>query len=159
MVFDADNDVTLGTVSIPSYSTVGDFAMTADQAMGFVTTFNFTVYVLDLTTTPPSLASGTNPITISNYGEDIAMTMDGQFLVVNDGSASQPISVIDVASRTEISTFTPSGDPTLCSDVLDNAQNVLAGGLSYNVRLLEIDSIASVCKGSCIIDLEQPHII
>ncbi len=102
-VFDTATDTVLGSVSIPGYNTMGDVAIVGD--LGFVTDFRNQVWVIDLAVSPPVLASGTNPISISNYGEDIAISPDQKFLVVVDGSATQPISVIDIASRTEINTF------------------------------------------------------
>ena len=54
-VFDADTNTLLGSVSLPTGRAVGDCAVTADQTLGFVTDFDFNVWVIDLTTSPPSL--------------------------------------------------------------------------------------------------------
>ncbi|MCH9030706.1 MAG: hypothetical protein IIB00_00395, partial [candidate division Zixibacteria bacterium] len=119
IVFDGDADTVLGTVSLPSGGAVGDCAVTADQALGFVTDFASRVWVIDLTTSPPSLAAGTNPIPISNPGEDLIISPNGQFLIVCDGSAVAPISVVDISSRTEVSTFAPGSNCTsvdICPD-------------------------------------------
>ena len=100
-VFDADTDTVLGTVSITPGRAIGDVLITPDQSRGFVTNFNSEVFVIDLTTSPPSLAGGTNPIPISNYGEDLSISPNGRFLVVSDGSATQQVSVIDIAAQTK----------------------------------------------------------
>lgn len=105
-VFDPETYTALGSVSLPYQGTgIGDCSILPEAGLGFVTTFTHEVWVIDLNTTPPTLAPGTNPIAISNYGEETAITADGKFLVVCDGSAYEPISVVDIASRTEISTF------------------------------------------------------
>jgi hypothetical protein len=68
----------------------------SDLKLGFVTNLNNQIFVIDLTTSPPSLAGGTNPIPISNVGEDLSISPDGKFLVVAGGSNGpfEPISVI-----------------------------------------------------------------
>jgi len=141
-VFNADTDTVLGTVPIGGL-TNGDCSITADQTLGFATDFSFNVWVIDLTTIPPSLAAGTNPIPISNHGEDTSISPDQQFLAVCDGSVPQPISVIDIASRTEISTFALDIDCNsvdICSD-----ESVLVTSFhNRNVRRLIIDGAGNL---------------
>jgi Ca2+-binding RTX toxin-like protein len=122
-VFDADTHVVLGTVPIPrgsfSEPVIGDVLITPDLERGFVTNFDFKVFVIDLTTSPPSLAGGTNPIPISNFGGDLSISPDGKFLVVSGGLNPDPISVIDIATQAEISTFSTGTDTDsvdVCSD-------------------------------------------
>lgn len=102
-VFNANNKKILGTVPVMSTPTMatGDCSITVQGTKGFFTRFDSTVVVVDLTTTPPTLAGAPNPIPISNFGEDTALSPDGKFLVVCDGSAPAPVSVIDVATQTE----------------------------------------------------------
>lgn len=117
-VFNADTNTILGTVP-GSVGTSGDCSITTDGTKGFFTHFDNTVTVADLTKTPPALAGGPNPIKISNPGEDTALSPDGKFLLVCDGSAIAPVSVIDVATQTEISTFNTGSDcdsVDVCSD-------------------------------------------
>ncbi|MGX2042058.1 hypothetical protein ACWJKU_18315 [Methylocaldum sp. MU1018] len=142
-VFDADTDTVLGSVPITTAgSAIGDVLIAPDQRRGFVTTFNREVFVIDLTASPPGLAGGPNPIPISNPGEDLAISPDGKFLVASDGSAPAPISVIDVASQTEISTLSV-GTNTNSIDVCSNG-SVLAtssftsGVLGGTVRRLAL---------------------
>jgi hypothetical protein len=121
IVFDADADIVMGSITLPTGGrTVGDCAMTADQTLGFVTDFQFRIWVIDLTASPPALASGTNPINISNNGEDLTITFDQKYLLACDGGNIQPISVVDIATRTEINTFSLADD---CNSI-----EVCAGG-------------------------------
>ena len=60
-VFDANNDVVLGSVALPQSPltsiATGDVEILADHSLGFVTDFRFRIWVIDLRTNPPSLAS------------------------------------------------------------------------------------------------------
>ncbi len=152
IVFDADTDTVLGTVALPGSNFVtGDCSITPDQTRGFVTDFTFGVHVIDLTASPPSLAGGPNPISISNFGEDTSISPDGRFLVVCDGSARQPISVIDIATQAEVSTFSlppslPSSLPSDCNSVaVCSDRSVLAtSSRTGNVYRLTIDDAGTL---------------
>jgi Ca2+-binding RTX toxin-like protein len=123
-VFDADTHAILGTVPIPPgefFNAIGDVLIAPDLKQGFVTNFDRNVFVIDLTTSPPSLAGGTNPIPISALGDDLSISLDEKFLVAANGHPKQggPISVVDIAARSQISTSTVNGDGTsvdVCSD-------------------------------------------
>jgi DNA-binding beta-propeller fold protein YncE len=119
-VFDADTDSVVGSVFITSGGFgMGDVLITPDQTRGFVTNFNGEVFVIDLTTSPPRLAGGRNPIPVSNNGAELAISPDGKFLLVSDGGVSESISVIEIASQTEINTLIVGSDTTsieVCSD-------------------------------------------
>jgi hypothetical protein len=124
-VFDANTHAILGTVFIPplpsTFTFIGDVLITPDLKWGFVTNVAHNVFVIDLTTSPPSLAGGTNPIPISNFGEDLSISPDGKFLVVSDNGFLPLISVIDIAAQAEISTFFTGADTgnlsvDVCSD-------------------------------------------
>jgi Divergent InlB B-repeat domain len=144
-VFDADTDTVLGTVSITSVlgGAIGDVLITPDQSRGFVTNFNSEVFVIDLTTSPPSLAGGTNPIPISNYGEDLSISPNGRFLVVSDGSAFQPISVIDIAAQVEISTLSVGSD-TNSVDVCSDGSVLATSSIYGTVRRLTISGTGTL---------------
>ncbi len=139
IVFDADADIVMGSVALPTGGrTVGDCAMTADETLGFVTDYQFRIWVIDLTTSPPSLASGTNPISISNNGEDLAITHDQKYLLACDGGNIQPISIVDISSRMEINTFSLATD---CNsiDVCDGGSVLVTSVDGGTVRRLIID--------------------
>ena len=109
-VFNSNTDTVLGTVAIPNGPGIGDCAITKDQKLGFVTNFNRRVYVVDLTKSPPALATGTNPILVANPGEDLAISKDGKYLLVCDGSAIAPLAVVDIATRTQVHTWSTGRD-------------------------------------------------
>ena len=142
-VFDADTDTVLGTVSITPGRAIGDVLITPDQSRGFVTNFNSEVFVIDLTTSPPSLAGGTNPIPISNYGEDLSISPNGRFLVVSDGSVTQPVSVIDIAAQAEISTLSVRSD-TNSIDVCSDGSVLATSSHDSTVRRLTINGTGTL---------------
>jgi len=111
-VFDAGTDTVLGAVPINllnDYSPLGDCAITADGTLGFVTEYGGRVWVIDLTAIPPRQALGTNPILTSNSSTDISISPDQRFLLVTGmGAPTQPISVIDIASRSERTFVAPA---------------------------------------------------
>lgn len=132
-VFDADSVTVLGTVFLPvSSALVGDCSISPDRTVGFVTDFLRQVWVIDLTASPPALASGPNPIPIANLGEDTVLSPDGRFLLVCDGSEPDPVSVIDVATRTQVHTFDLGTD---CNsiDVCEDG-SVLVTSFSFATR-------------------------
>lgn len=123
VVFDADLDLLLGTVDLPLGSICGDVVISPDLSLGFACNFNAEIYVIDLSTSPPGLAAGPNPIPISTNAEDLALTPDGAYLLATDGNQNLPISVVDVANRTEVFTleagFAPNSvDVSATGDVL-----------------------------------------
>lgn len=155
-VFDTDTDTVLGSVALPTVgSAVGDVLVTPDQKLGFVTNFNSEIYVIDLSGPVPVLASGTNPIPISNPGEDLSLSPNGKFLLVSDGSALVPISVIDIATRTEIHTFATGSDSNsldVCSD-----GSVLATSFnSGNVRRLTLDGAGVLTDTGEVLAVDSP---
>lgn len=107
VVFDRDTLSVVASPSLPTYTDgAGDCVITVDGASGFATDFNYEVTAVDLHATPPALAEPPNPIAISNPGEDLALSPDGRYLVACDGGGPpNPVSVIDVATRAEISTL------------------------------------------------------
>ena len=139
-VFNADTDTVLGTVELPGVNgTTGDCSITSDQTRGFVTDFDSRVWAIDLTTSPPSLASDPNPIAVANLGEDTALSPDQRFLVVCDGRAPQPISVVDRATQTQVSTFDLGSD---CNsvDVCRDGSVLVTSNITGKVRRLTLDN-------------------
>ena len=128
IVFDTTTHIVKGTVSIPPGAVIGDVLIAPDGKTGFVTNFDFKVFVIDLTTSPPTLASGTNPISIDNFGEDLSITKDGKYLLVTDGDPVAPISVIDVATRRQIGSFSTGSNNTAVAVCDDNSVLVASFG-------------------------------
>lgn len=139
IVFDGVTDTVLSALQIGPGS-VGDCAITSDQAIGFATDFDHHVWVIDLRAMPPTLALGTNPITISNPGEDLSLSPDGRFLVVCDGLVDAPISVVETATRREVSTFDLGA---MCNsvDVCEDGSVLVAASSSGNVHRLQLDDV------------------
>jgi len=137
IVFDATTDTVVGTVALPSGFDTGDCSMTPDGTRGFVSDFTGRVWVIDLITAAPSLASGPNPITI-HPTLDTSISPDGKFLVACDGTGDVPVSVIDIATQTQISSFSLGSD-CIAVEVL-NDSSVLATSTNGTIRRLTIDS-------------------
>jgi DNA-binding beta-propeller fold protein YncE len=136
-VFDATNNIVIGSVPLPATlpgALVGDCSISRDQTRGYVTDFNNQLHVIDLTKPVPRLASGINPIPISNRGEDTVFTPDGRFLIGAGAETVFPFfSVVDVAAQVEIG----SGNVTdqdhssidICSDGTVLATSFLSSSL------------------------------
>ncbi len=140
-VFDPTTNTALGSVSIPNpASAVGDAVITNNGTLGFVTNFNYQLTVLDLSNpSAPTLASGINEIPIANPGEDIGVTPDQQYLVVSDGSGALPLSVVSIASRTQIGTFSLGSDANSV-DVSSTGSVLVTSFNAGDLRRLTIDS-------------------
>jgi hypothetical protein len=117
-----------------------DCLISADGRRGYVTDLQHRVWVIDLTSSPPQLAAGVNPISISGFGTDVAATPDGQFLVVANGGLTPPsISVVDLAARTS-SSFNP-GVPAHAVDVCSDGSVLIASALTGGgIRRFKIDA-------------------
>src|SRR5262245_35301264 len=113
VVFDASTDSVLGLIPLDEGNPFcyGDSVITSDLSRGYVVTGFGEVWVVDLTTTPPSLdTSGVNPFPITNNGLDIAITADDRFLLVCQGNEPGRINVVDTASRTVVGTSSTSSN-------------------------------------------------
>ena len=111
ILFDGDSYQSLGSVALPPASTscFGDCVINAERTLAYVTGATAGVTVIDLTTRPPTLAAGTNPIPISRApGGALDITPDGRFLVI----AGIWVMSVDLATRTEVSTLDLSASST-----------------------------------------------
>ena len=128
---------------------VGDCSITPDESTGFVTNFDNEVWVVDLTTTPPTLDP--IPIPISNPGEDTSITPDGKFLVVCDGNVTLArcrSSISLPGSRSAPSTWAPIALRSMsavmgpCSSIRQSAVRRLtidgAGTLTDTLEVLPV---------------------
>jgi Ca2+-binding RTX toxin-like protein len=158
IMFDADTHAVLGTVPItpsPFEAATGDVLITPDQTRGFVTNFDHKVFVIDLTTSPPSLAAGRNPIPISNFGEDISISPGGKFLVVSDGNNVEPISIVDIATQAEISTFS-TGSDTNSVDVCSDGSVLATSFDSDTVRRLTLSATGTLTDTGEVVSVSNP---
>ena len=135
-VSNADTNTLLGTVQgLGGRTDSGDCSITPDGTKGFFTRRNARVTVVDLTTTVPSLAGAPNPI--SNFGSDTALSPDGKFLVVCEAGGFDPMSVIDVATQTLVSTF-PAGGDCNSVDICSNGSVLITSTLNKTLRRLTL---------------------
>jgi hypothetical protein len=157
IVFDGETDSVLGAVPLASSgSPIGDCSVTADLTLGFVTDFANRAWVIDLASSPPRLAPGTNPIPIANSGEDTSITPDEKFLVVCNGSSTQPVSVIDIATRTQIETFSLGSD---CNsvDVCSDGSVLVTSVNTGRVRRLLIDGTGNLTDTGESLSVDAPN--
>ncbi len=99
-VFDPATLQVTASVPLPlsNFATVFDVEIAPDLGEAYVADFaGAAVWVIDLTTNPPSLAAGVNPIDVSATAgaggptsasaSDLAVTADGRYLLVTGGNA------------------------------------------------------------------------
>jgi hypothetical protein len=134
-VFDAETNTVVGSVPVGPDKAIGDVLLTRDQKLGFVTNYNYQVFVIDVNGPAPSLV---NTIPINNFGEDLTLSPDGKYLLVSDGTAVQPIDVIDVASRTVVSSFATETD-TNAIDACSDGSVLATSARSNSVRRLTLN--------------------
>jgi len=165
-VFNADTDTVIGTVSIPGPPGLFlfDCVITDDLKKGFVVDFfNQRIWVIDLTVSPPALATGINPIAVKTAPEDMALTPDQKYIVAGDGGGPDlPLSVVDVAAQKEIETFPFSpNNPSGVWVCPDNSVLVIerTGPTTSKLRRLKIDSAGNVTDtGESIPDSVAPDV-
>jgi hypothetical protein len=138
IVFNADTNTILGTVQAlgePVFGfPPGGCSITADGTKGFFARFA-SITVVDLTPAVPTVTGAPNPI--ASPGFDTALSPDGKLLVVGDGAFFAPISVIDVATQTQVSTF-DLGEDSASIDVCSDGSVLVASLLSSRVRRLTL---------------------
>src|SRR5262249_22246875 len=85
----------------------------------------------------------TNPIPISNTGEDLSLSPDGAFVVACDGSLPSPVSVISIASKSQVNTLSTGSD---CNsvDVASNGSVLVTSSSAGNVRRLTISGAGTL---------------
>src|SRR5262245_59687019 len=150
-IFDADTNTVITTLVLPGASSAtGDCSITADGTKGFVTDFASKVHVIDLTTN--TLAAGPNPIPIANFGEDTSISPDGLYGVTCDGSATQLVSVVDIALQTQVSTFATGHDCNSVDVCSDGSVLVTSFNLG-RVRRLTLDGAGNLADTGEILTL------
>jgi len=135
-VFDLSADEVTFSVP-PNGFAIGDCSMSDDESSAWLPIYGNTVVEVDLTAVPPA-APILWPISISNSGQDTVLTPDRAYLLVAGGASPQPLSVVDVASRTEKGTYDLGGTHTSV-DVCEDG-TVLTTSASHYVYSAVIDS-------------------
>ncbi|MCH7780415.1 MAG: hypothetical protein IH848_06175, partial [Acidobacteria bacterium] len=138
VVFDTTPDSIVTSISVsPSFSSLANCAVSFDGSLAYSTDNHNNLWVHDLLTNPnPTLASGTNPITVSNGSDDVAITPDSQYAVVC-GRTSQDIAVIDLPTRIEVSTFNVGcHSVAICAD----STVLVVDGFDDTLQRLTIDA-------------------
>lgn len=151
-VFDWTYGTKLGSVPIPHDpdvpTLIGDCIVTADGSTAYVSDYNYQIWVIDLTQSPPALAAGTNPIVVSSPAQDIAISPDERFLVASGGSEigtfgdrEGPAVSVDLATRTQLSqVFLPRSPNSI--EICDDGETVIvtAPGTDGFIAKLLLDS-------------------
>lgn len=109
-VFAPDTQQFLGTVPLPTAAVTGvfDIEIAPDLREAYVSDNVLNqIWIIDLTTTPPSLAAGINPVQLTNGCLDLSLTPDGRWLLVAAGNGlatgGTSLVVVDVANRVQAS--------------------------------------------------------
>jgi hypothetical protein len=144
VVFDADSLQVIGSVALGGGTFVGDCDITPDLTTGVVTDYDNHVWLVDLTTSPPQMAAGANPVLTTNPGEDVSVTSDGRHAVVcaesSGGSGSfAPVSVVDLDLRTEVDAFDLQ-DSCNAVDVCPDGSVLVGSFTTGAVRRFQIDT-------------------
>lgn len=106
-VFDPATTQITGVVALPTIPATGvfDVEIAPDLSEAYVADNNTNeIWFIDLTTNPPSLASGVNPLYTPRGALDLALTPDGRYLLATSGNGlatgGTGMGVIDVHNRT-----------------------------------------------------------
>ena len=135
-MFDPATGTQTGLVSIPGANQTLDTVIDPAGQFAYVSDFSpQRIWVVDLAT--QALASGTNPIVIGFFAEDLDITSDGQYLLVTDGGSGNAISSISTTTRTVVNTFNVG---TTANAVTTRGSDVLVGDFNGAiVRRLSIN--------------------
>jgi len=115
-VFDADSDLVSQQMAATPGNANGDCAVSGPASLGIASNSSSQLSFIDLSAAGAAPA----PLEISNLGVDMALSPDGNFLVIAGGGAlQQPLSVVDLRQQTEISTsrhFVDHSSVEFCDD-------------------------------------------
>jgi Thrombospondin type 3 repeat len=107
LVFDADSGAARRVLQLPP-GDPGDCVIAGDRTLSLFVDGSGRLWLVDLASSPPAFAGGTNPISISNLGSDVALSVDDRFAVVCD-SRSAFVSVVDLLARQEVESYQLAG--------------------------------------------------
>jgi len=119
-LFDAETDVVLASFEGSEGLISGDCILSRDESTGFASHAGNRISVFELSDTSAGKQVNLSSIDISNAGVDMSLSPDGQLLIsAGAGNVYEPLSVIDVVSKSEVSTVAPFLDHTsaeFCDD-------------------------------------------
>jgi DNA-binding beta-propeller fold protein YncE len=112
-VFDANLDTVTASLDGGPGPALGDCVISADERLGVSSSNNSEITFIDLGSAPSGPAQSGARLPISNLGVDLALSPDDAWLVLaGGGGLQQPLSVVDTATRSEISTTALFADNT-----------------------------------------------
>ncbi len=119
-LFDADTGVLIASLHGPQGRASADCALSEDESTGFSSNASRQISVFQLIETVAGRDATYSSIEISNAGVDMSLNPDGSLLVsAGAGNAYEPLSIVDIASQTEVATSAPFLDHTsveFCDD-------------------------------------------
>jgi DNA-binding beta-propeller fold protein YncE len=155
VVFDAETAQILAMIPL-SGSGLGDCVISVTHQLAFVSDFSGRISVIDLAATPPRLAEGVSRITISNAGQDMAITPDGRFLIVAGGGNPAPLCVINIEERRQVSTFSTGGDNNSVA-VAEDGSVLASSRNSGRIRRLTINDAGVLTNTGDFLAFSQPN--
>jgi hypothetical protein len=118
--FDIESGAIIASLQGSAGQLSGDCAMSRDESTGFSSHANRQISVYQLTSLGSDKDVDISSIEISNAGVDVSLGPDGRMLVsTGAGIAYEPLSFIDIETRTELAVATPFLDHTsaeFCDD-------------------------------------------
>jgi hypothetical protein len=164
-VFDADTDSVRLNIEATPGSVTGDCAVSSDQRLGLSTNSAGVVSFFDLADDRSGDSQGSSDVRISNLGVDMALSPDNAFLVTAGGGAlNQPLSVVSLADRSEVSTSGPFADHTsveFCDNgtlLVTTSHGEYYGAGNGSLHAASLDSVGQISlSGAQISSGAQPN--
>jgi DNA-binding beta-propeller fold protein YncE len=143
-------------ITTQSDSGLYDAVMTSDGKTALVSNFvNCRISFIDLSD-PGNPQLDPNHVILSFYAEDIALTPDGRYALVTDGSFSERIAVIDVPSRTVTQDLVTPGVSSQAVAVGPDGKTVLTvDSYGRKVNAFLLDTVAGTVKHTGPLDLDH----
>ena len=143
-VLNASTLAPVASIPVPASSGNYDVVIAPKQSLAFAARGD-SIWIVDLTVSPPVLAAGLNPIPAPGglpLVEDLSLTRDGRFLVASDGGAVSPLVVIDTATRAVVATVDLNANHNSV-EVCDNG-SVLVTSVDNTVRRWTISAAGAL---------------
>lgn len=112
-VFDANLDAITASLDAGAGQALGDCVIARDERLGVLSGSSAEITFVEFDPLDPGAAQHSERIGVSNLGVDMALSPDDRYLVLAGGGAlHEPLSVVDTAQRTEVSTAAWFADHT-----------------------------------------------